>query len=382
LVTGERGGNTSPAKSSRMKIDILVVGAGFAGSVIAERFASDGKSVLVIDKRPHIAGNAFDELDSSGVLVHRYGPHIFHTNAIQVEEYLSRFTAWRKYEHRVLSSVDGKLYPVPINLQTINQLYNLSLDEAGAAKFLENVREKREPVRNSEDIVLNNVGRDLCDKFFRNYTRKQWGLDLSELSPAVAGRIPVRTNSDDRYFTDKFQSMPAEGYTKMFERMLGHPNIRVELSTEFESVRHNVKAEKTFYSGPIDAYFDFCYGRLPYRSLSFRHQHLPCEERYQPVGTVNYPNEHEYTRITEFKHLTGQIHTGTSIVREFPQIDGDPYYPVPTAENQVLYQSYRKLADAEPATFFIGRLAEYRYYNMDQVVAAALLLSGKHLKGT
>jgi UDP-galactopyranose mutase len=363
-----------------MKIDILVVGAGFAGAVIAERFASNGKSVLVIDKRPHIAGNAFDELDSSGVLVHRYGPHIFHTNALHVEEYLSRFTAWRKYEHRVLSSVDGKLYPVPINLQTINQLYNLSLDEAGAAEFLENVREKREPVLNSEDIVLNNVGKDLCDKFFRNYTRKQWGLDLSELSPTVAGRIPVRTNSDDRYFTDKFQSMPAEGYTKMFERMLGHPNIRVELSTEFESIRHKVKVEKIFYSGPIDAYFDFCYGKLPYRSLSFRHQHLSYEEQYQSVGTVNYPNDYEYTRITEFKHLTGQIHAGTSIVREFPQTDGDPYYPVPTAENQALYQSYRKLADAEPATFFIGRLAEYRYYNMDQVVAAALLLSGKHLK--
>jgi UDP-galactopyranose mutase len=364
-----------------MKTDILVVGAGFAGSVIAERFASNGKSVLVIDKRPHIGGNAFDELDSSGVLVHRYGPHIFHTNARHVEEYLSRFTEWRKYEHRVLSSVDGKLYPVPINLQTINQLYDLSLDETGVAEFLENIREKRDPIRNSEDVVLNNVGRDLCDKFFRNYTRKQWGLDLSELSPAVAGRIPVRTNSDDRYFTDKFQSMPADGYTKMFERLLGHPNIRVELSTEFESVRHRVSAEKIFYSGPIDAYFDFRYGKLPYRSLSFRHQHLPREERYQRVGTVNYPNDYEYTRITEFKHLTGQIHTGTSIVREFPEAYGDPYYPVPTAENQALYQSYRKLADAEPTTFFVGRLAEYRYYNMDQVVAAALFLSGKHLKG-
>jgi UDP-galactopyranose mutase len=362
-----------------MKTDILVVGAGFAGAVIAERFASHGKSVLVIDKRSHIGGNAYDELDSAGVLVHRYGPHIFHTNAPHVEEYLSQFTEWRRYEHRVLSSVEGKLYPVPINQQTVNQLYGLSLDEEGVAAFFENVREKRTPIRNSEDIVLNNVGRDLCDKFFRNYTRKQWGLDLSELSPAVAGRIPVRTNSDDRYFTDNFQSMPAEGYTRMFERMLDHPNIRIELNTDFRNVRNTVDAGQTFYSGPLDAYFDFCFGKLPYRSLSFRHEHIAQKEQYQPVGTVNYPNDYEYTRITEFKHLTGQNHPGTSIVREFPETTGDPYYPVPTSENQALYQSYKKLADAESATFFIGRLAEYRYYNMDQVVAAALLLSSKLL---
>ncbi len=359
-----------------------MVGAGFAGAVIAERFASHGKTVLVIDRRSHIGGNAFDELDSAGVLVHRYGPHIFHTNAPHVEEYLSKFSEWKRYEHRVLSSVDGKLYPIPINQQTINQLYNLSLDEEGVAAFFEKVREKRTPIRNSEDIVLNSVGRDLCDKFFKNYTRKQWGLDLSELSAAVAGRIPVRTNSDDRYFTDKFQRMPAEGYTRMFERMLDHPNIRVELNTEFQSVRNRVCVEKTFYSGPLDAYFNFCYGKLPYRSLSFRHEHFAMKEQYQPVGTVNYPNDHEYTRITEFKHLTGQSHSGTSIVREFPQTDGDPYYPVPTSENQALYQSYKKLADAESATLFIGRLAEYRYYNMDQVVAAALLLSSKILNQT
>jgi UDP-galactopyranose mutase len=365
-----------------MNIDILVVGAGFAGSVIAERFASSGKSVLVIDKRPHIGGNAFDELDSSGVLVHRYGPHIFHTNAKPVEEYLSRFTEWRPYEHRVLSSVDGELYPIPINLQTINKLYKLSLDEAGLAAFLDKVREKREPVRNSEDVVLNNVGADLCNKFFRNYTRKQWGLDLSELSPTVAGRIPVRSDNDDRYFTDKFQNMPAEGYTKMFARMLDHPNIRVEINTDFHEMPFKVNAGKTFYSGPIDSYFKFCYGKLPYRSLFFEHQHLPQQEQHQPVGTVNYPNEHAYTRITEFKHLTGQTHSGTSIVREFPRTEGDPYYPVPTPENQVLYQRYKQLADAEASTFFIGRLAEYRYYNMDQVVAAALHLSAKHLSDT
>jgi UDP-galactopyranose mutase len=363
-----------------MKTDILVVGAGFAGSVIAERFASHGKSVLVVDKRPHIGGNAYDEFDSSGVLVHRYGPHIFHTNAPHVEKYLSRFTEWREYEHRVLSSVGGKLYPVPINLRTINELYGLSLDEAGAAAYLESVREKRDVIRNSEDVVLSSVGHDLCDKFFRNYTRKQWNLDLSELSPAVAGRVPVRTNNDDRYFTDKFQSMPAEGYTKMFERILDQPQIRVELEVDFDDVRSKLSPDKTFYSGPIDAYFGFCYGKLPYRSLSFRHQHIPGVEHYQPVGTVNYPNDFDYTRITEFKHLTGQNHAGTSIVREFPEANGDPYYPVPTPENHRLYQKYKKLADAETNTFCIGRLAEYRYYNMDQVVAAALLLASKYLK--
>jgi UDP-galactopyranose mutase len=365
-----------------MKTDILVVGAGFAGSVIAERLASHGKSVVVIEKRSHIGGNAFDEYDSAGILVHRYGPHIFHTNAPHVAEYLSRFTSWRKYEHKVLSSVEGKLYPIPINRTTINALYGLSLDEVGVASYLESVREKREPVLTSEDIVLNSVGRDLCDKFFRHYTRKQWNLDLSELSPAVAGRIPVRTNSDDRYFSDEFQNMPADGYTRMFERILDHPNIRVKLDTDFETVRHSVEAEAIFYSGPIDAFFNFCFGRLPYRSLSFRHEHLPVVEQYQPVGTVNYPNQFEFTRITEFKHLTGQKHAGTSIVREFPIAEGDPYYPVPTAENQALYQRYKKLANAQTNTHFIGRLAEYRYYNMDQVVAAALSLSAKYLKNT
>jgi UDP-galactopyranose mutase len=365
-----------------MNIDILVVGAGFAGAVIAERFASRGKSVLVLEKRSHIGGNAFDELDSAGVLIHRYGPHIFHTNAKHVEEYLSRFTEWRPYEHRVLSMVDSELYPIPINLQTINKLYGLSLDEAGLAAFLERIRKKRDPVLNSEDVVLNNVGEDLCNKFFRNYTRKQWGLELSELSPAVAGRIPVRSNNDDRYFTDKFQCMPAEGYTKMFERMLSHPNIRVETDTDFHSLSYKVNAGKVFYCGPIDAYFNFCYGRLPYRSLFFQHQHLEHQEQFQPVGTVNYPNDYEYTRITEFKHLTGQVHTGTSIVREFPRGHGDPYYPVPTSENHALYRRYKELADAESSTFFIGRLAEYRYYNMDQVVAAALHVSANHLKST
>lgn len=360
-----------------MSIDVLVVGAGFSGCVIAERAAAAGKSVLVIDKRPHIGGNAYDEKDASGILIHRYGPHIFHTNAPYVAEYLSHFTDWRPYQHRVRASVGGRLYPIPINRTTINSLYSLSLDEAGIAAYLERVREKREHIRNSEDLVLNSVGRDLCEMFFRNYTRKQWGLDLSELNAGVAGRIPVRTNDDDRYFTDSFQKMPAEGYAVMFGRMLNHPQIRIELGVDFQQVRHRLQTRQTFYSGPIDEYFRFCFGPLPYRSLRFQHEHLEMTPQYQPVGTVNFPNDFEFTRITEFKHLTGQQHRGTSIVREFPQSSGDPYYPIPTTSNQAQYQKYKTLAESEPNTCFIGRLAEYRYYNMDQVVAAALKLAAE-----
>jgi UDP-galactopyranose mutase len=364
-----------------MVTDILVIGAGFAGAVIAERYAAEGKSVIVVEKREHIGGNAFDELDEAGILVHRYGPHIFHTNSPQISDYLSRFTDWRRYEHKVLAMVNSELYPVPINRTTINRLYGLDLDEAGIARYLESVRTHKTPVANSEDVVLNNVGHDLCDKFFRGYTKKQWNLDLSELSPAVAGRIPVRTNDDDRYFTDDFQKMPADGYTKMFERMLSHPNIRVELGTDFTSVKNKIQADKVFYSGPIDSYFGHRFGKLPYRSLAFEHEHLSGRTQVQPVGTVNYPNDFSFTRITEFKHLTGQSHTGTSIVREYPQPEGDPYYPVPTSESLALYRKYSELAEAEKDTHFIGRLAEYRYYNMDQVVASALTLYGKCARG-
>ena len=362
-----------------MKVDVLVVGAGFAGSVLSERFASAGKTVLVIDKRPHIAGNAFDEHDPHGVLIHRYGPHIFHTNSNRVAEYLSRFTTWIPYEHRVLAVVDNQLYPIPINQTTINKLYHLSLDEAATRDFFERVREARNPIRTSEDVVLNSVGRDLCDKFFRGYTRKQWGLDLSELSASVAARIPFRTNTDDRYFTDSFQKMPSDGYTRMFEQILNHPNIRVELGTDFSSLRRKISYDTLFYTGPIDEYFDFRFGRLPYRSLRFEHEHLADLNQFQPVGTVNYPNDHPWTRITEFKHLTAQQHTGTSIVREYPQAEGDPYYPVPRPENNEILASYNSLAQAERNVYFAGRLAQYRYYNMDQVVAAALKLSDELL---
>jgi UDP-galactopyranose mutase len=349
----------------------LVVGAGYAGSVVARELADAGRRVLVIDKRPHVAGNAYDEHDAHGILIHRYGPHIFHTNGERIVEFLSRFTEWRPYEHRVRGVVDGKLYPFPINRDTLNRLYGLDLDETGAAAFFERVREPRDPVATSEDVVLNSVGRDLYEKFFLNYTRKQWGLDPSELKAGVAARIPVRTNTDDRYFTDTFQAMPKHGYTKMFEAMLDHPNISVELGVDFSDVRRR-GFRHIVYTGPIDAYFNHCYGALPYRSLRFEHEHLPDIERYQETGTVNYPNDHAFTRITEFKHLTGQTHPGTSIVREYPQAEGDPYYPVPRAENELLFKRYEELAKEERDVTFVGRLAQYRYYNMDQVVGAAL----------
>lgn len=359
-----------------MKREILVVGAGFAGSIVTRELAEAGYSVRVVEKRPHVAGNAYDRRDEHGVLIHVYGPHIFHTNAERVSDYLSRFTEWRPYEHRVLAHYAGELYPMPINRTTINRLYGLNLDEAGIARFLEEVREPRDAIRTSEDVVLSGVGHDLCEKFFRNYTKKQWGLDLSELSAGVAARIPVRVDDDDRYFTDRFQNMPRDGYTAMFEKMLDHPSISVELGTDYASLRGKDGFRHVVYTGPIDAYFNYRFGRLPYRSLQFEHEHLKDNERYQPVGTVNYPNDHAFTRITEFKHLTGQEHSGTSIVREYPQSEGEPYYPIPRPENEALYRRYRELAQKEERVTFVGRLAQYRYYNMDQVVAAALKTAG------
>lgn len=359
----------------------LVTGAGFAGSVCAREMANAGHQVLLIDKRAHIGGNAYDEVDAHGVLIHPYGPHIFHTNSKKVFEYLSRFTYWRFYEHRVLAQVGQDLLPIPINRTTINQLYGKNLSEEEVEKYLESVREPRETIKTSEDVVLSSVGKDLCEKFFRGYTRKQWGLDLSELSAGVAARIPTRTNDDDRYFGDTFQFMPAEGYTRMFERMLDHPNIEVRLNTDLDEVQANTAYDHLIYTGPIDAFYKHRFGPLPYRSLRFDHEHLANVEQYQAVGTVNYPNDHDYTRITEFKHLTGENRPGTSIVKEFPQASGDPFYPIPRPENEALFKQYEALAEKESNVTFLGRLAQYRYYNMDQVVAAALKASEEILSG-
>lgn len=355
-----------------MKTDILIVGAGFSGSVVAERLASHGLQVLLLDKRAHIGGNAWDTHDAHGVLIHPYGPHIFHTNGERIANYLSRFTEWRPYEHRVLAKVGEQLLPIPINIDTVNRLYGLQLDEHTIGDFYDSVREPREPVRNSEDVVVNAVGRDLYEKFFRGYTRKQWGLDPTQLAASVTARIPVRTNHDDRYFTDSFQCMPLHGYTRMFERMLDHPNIRIELGVDFFAVRERIEARHLVYTGPLDAFYDYCFGKLPYRSLYFEHEHLPDLAQYQQTGTINYPNDFAFTRITEFKYLTGQTHGGTSIVREYPQAEGEPYYPIPRPENEQLFKRYEELARREEHVSFVGRLAQYRYYNMDQCVAAAL----------
>jgi len=372
----EAGRSQAAPAAGRRGFDYLIVGAGFAGSVLAERLAAGlGKRVLVVDRRPHIGGNAYDYHDEAGVLIHRYGPHIFHTNSQRIVDYLSRFTQWRPYEHRVLAVVDGQQVPIPINRDTLNALYGLQLEsDEEAAAYLASRAEPVEQIRTSEDVVVNQIGRELYEKFFRGYTRKQWGLDPSQLDRSVTARVPTRTNTDDRYFTDEFQQMPLHGYTRMFEKMLDHPNIKVMLNTDYREIRDEVQHDHLIYCGPIDEYFDYRFGKLPYRSLRFEHKSL-AQERFQAVGTVNYPAEEvPYTRISEYKHLTGQQHPHTSITYEYPSAEGDPYYPIPRPENAELYKRYQQLAEQTPGVTFLGRLGTYKYYNMDQVVGQALAL--------
>ncbi len=351
--------------------DYLIVGAGFSGSVIAERLATQsGKKVLVVDKRNHIGGNAYDHYDDHGILVHKYGPHIFHTNSREVFEYLSRYTQWRSYEHRVLASVDGQLVPIPINLDTINKLYGMNLNSFEVKEFYNSLAEPIEYIRTSEDVVVSKIGRELYEKFFRGYTRKQWGLDPSELDKSVIARIPTRTNRDNRYFTDSYQAMPLHGFTRMFENMLNHPNIKVMLNTDYREIEKAIPCREMVYTGPVDEFFEYRYGKLPYRSLDFKHE-THNTSVFQSAPVINYPNEQLYTRITEFKYLTGQEHNKTSIVYEFPKAEGDPYYPVPRPENNEMYKQYKALSDTTPGVYFVGRLATYKYYNMDQCVAQA-----------
>jgi len=357
--------------------DYLIVGAGFAGSVLAERLATQAnKKVLIIDQRNHIGGNAYDYYNKDGILIHKYGPHIFHTNSRDVFDYLGQFTPWRSYEHKVLASVDGQLVPIPINQNTINKLYGLNLSSSEVEEFMNSKAEPLSRIKTSEDVVVSKVGRELYEKFFRGYTRKMWDLDPSELDASVTARVPTRTNKDDRYFTDTYQAMPLHGYTRMFQKMLDHPNIKVMLNTDYKEIVDVIPYKHLIYTGPIDSYFNYCFGKLPYRSLEFKFETID-SETFQATGTVNYPNEQAYTRITDFKYLTGQKHPKTTVVYEFPKAEGDPYYPVPRPENAEIYKKYQQLAASMTNTYFVGRLATYKYYNMDQVVAQSLTMFKK-----
>ena len=352
--------------------DWLIVGAGFAGATLAERIATErDEKVLIIDRRPHIGGNAYDRFNEDGLLVHQYGPHIFHTNSEMIFEHLSKFTEWRKYEHRVLAVVDGQEVPIPINLDTVNRLYGLNLTSEELPAWFAARAETVDPIRTSEDVVVSVVGRELYEKFFQGYTRKQWGMDPSELDKSVTARVPTRTNRDDRYFTDEYQYMPKHGYTRMFEKMLDHPNIKVMTQTDYADIKNEVTFKRLIWTGPVDEYFGFRHGKLPYRSLKFRHETLDVEQAL-PTGTVNYPQTEDYTRISEYKFMTGQVHPKTAITYEYPSAEGDPYYPIPRPENAELYKKYERLAMATPNVWFVGRLATYRYYNMDQVTGQAL----------
>lgn len=356
--------------------DFLVVGAGFAGCTIAERLASrSNKKVLLIDKRSHLGGNAYDYYDDHGILIHKYGPHIFHTNSESVFKYLSKFTEWRHYEHRVLAYVNKSLVPIPINLKTINSIYGWNLDSIQLQQYFDKIREPILDIRTSEDVIVNQIGRDLYELFYKNYTKKQWNLYPSQLDKSVTSRIPIRTDVNDRYFNDKYQVMPSDGYSKLFANMVDNKNITVLLDTEYEGIKE-IRYKTLIYTGSVDEFFDYKHGKLPYRSLRFKHKTFD-KEVFQPVGVINYPNDHKYTRVTEYKHLTGQISDKTTVTYEYPTIEGDPYYPIPTAENKQLYHKYKVLTSSIQNTFFIGRLGSYQYYNMDQVVAQALKLFAK-----
>ncbi len=358
-----------------MTWDYLIVGAGFAGTVLAERLASQrGATCCVIDRRDHIGGNAFDKYDAAGVLVHPYGPHYFRTNSDRIVEYLSQFTAWRPVDYKILSWTEGRYWQFPINLNTLEQL----LGRPSTSEEMEaTLAEWRTPIahpRNSEEQILAQVGPRLYEMFFKGYTRKQWQRDPRDLDASVCGRIPIRTNRDDRFLSEKFQALPTDGYTPMFQRMLAHPKIEVRLRTDYREARAQIPHRHLIFTGAVDEYFDHCFGALPYRSLRFEPETVQ-QEFFQPAMQVNYPNDHEFTRIVELKHATGQQIPVTTIVREYPLAAGpgaEPYYPIPAPDTRALYEQYAERARIEPGVSFVGRLAAYRYYNMDQVVGMAL----------
>ncbi len=355
-----------------MEYKYVIVGAGLAGLTMAERIANElNEKVLVIEKRNHIGGNVYDSYNEDGILIHNYGPHIFHTNDQGVYEYLSRFTKWNDFWHRVLTYVDGNLIPMPITVETINKLYNLNLDCSQVEEFLKKQAVPIDDIKTSKDVALSKVGKDIYEKIFESYTRKQWGIDPSELDTSVISRIPIRLNRDTRYFADKYQGMPKRGYTKMCENMIANKNIKILLNTDYKEVIKDIKYDTLIYTGATDEFYNYKYGKLAYRSVNFVFETFDQEE-YQEAPVVNYPNDYDFTRITEYKKLTWQEHKKTTIGKEFPCAEGEPYYPFPTKEYKDQFVLYQEEMKKESKVIFIGRLAEYRYYNMDGVVRRAL----------
>ena len=358
-----------------LSCDVLIAGCGYAGIVLAERLASQcGLHCLIVERREHIGGNSYDATDAAGVLLHRYGPHYFRTNSDRIRDYLGQFTAWHPVDYKILSQAEGRLWQFPINLNTFEQLLGRPSTSEEMERTLAEWRVPIERPRNSEEVIVSQVGWRLYEMFFKNYTRKQWRRDPAELDPSVCGRIPIRTNRDDRYLSEKFQALPLEGYTAMFRRMLDHPKVEVRLGVDFREIRPQVACRHVIYTGMVDEYFGYSLGPLPWRSLRFEPETLE-REWFQPVMQVNYPNEHEFTRIVEIKHATGQTLPVTTIVREYPADyvpGGEAYYPIPASDARSLYDQYAALAEREEGVSFVGRLATYRYYNMDQVVGMAL----------
>jgi UDP-galactopyranose mutase len=356
--------------------DILVVGAGLSGAVIAERFAKDSNlKVLVIDKRNHIGGNCYDFIDENGILINKYGAHLFHTNYENVWEYVQKFTEWQRWDHKVLGFVDGKLINIPVNINTVNSLCGTNIkDEEEMNKWLESVQVKYESITNSEEMAKSRVGEELYKKIFRSYTFKQWNKYPSELDSSVLARIPVRKNHDERYFDDKYQALPKYGYTKFIENILEHPNITIRTDADYFKLKDKIHFKTLVFTGPIDKYFEKSgFEKLEYRSIEFIEERYQNMNFYQTNSVVNYPEPNiPYTRIVEYKHFLNQKSPHTTIVKEITKDSGEPFYPVPNKKNQALYEQYKELADLEKNVYFIGRLANYKYFNMDQAIKNSL----------